>query len=28
MGATFLNGLTHDNTYLYSTDFSAKKYTE
>ena len=25
MGATFLNGLTHDNTYLYSTDFSAKK---
>lgn len=25
MGATFLNGLTHDNTYLYSTDFTAKK---
>ncbi|CAN5541234.1 hypothetical protein BH10BAC1_BH10BAC1_09120 [soil metagenome] len=25
MGATFLNGLTHDATYLYSTDFSAKK---
>ncbi len=25
MGATFLNGITHDNTYLYSTDFSAKK---
>lgn len=25
MGATFLNGLTHDNNYLYSTDFSAKK---
>lgn len=25
MGATFLNGLTHDNTYLYATDFSAKK---
>ena len=25
MGAAFLNGLTHDATYLYSTDFSAKK---
>ncbi len=25
MGATFLNGITHDNTYLYSTDFTAKK---
>ncbi|MDQ3046046.1 MAG: T9SS type A sorting domain-containing protein [Bacteroidota bacterium] len=25
MGGTFLNGLTHDNTYLYSTDFSTKK---
>jgi len=25
MGASFLNGLTHDATYLYSTDFSAKK---
>jgi hypothetical protein len=25
MGASFLNGLTHDNTYLYATDFSAKK---
>lgn len=25
MGATFLNGLTHDNTYLYATDFSAFK---
>ncbi|HEY0029446.1 MAG TPA: T9SS type A sorting domain-containing protein [Bacteroidia bacterium] len=25
MGATFLNGLTHDNNYLYSTDFSTKK---
>lgn len=25
MGATFLNGITHDNTYLYATDFSAKK---
>lgn len=27
MGASFLNGLTHDATYLYSTDFSAKKFT-
>ena len=25
MGATFLNGITHDNSYLYATDFSAKK---
>jgi len=25
MGGTFLNGLTHDNNYLYATDFSAKK---
>jgi hypothetical protein len=25
MGAAFLNGITHDNTYLYATDFSAKK---
>jgi len=25
MGATFLNGLTNDGTYLYSTDFTAKK---
>lgn len=25
MGATFLNGITHDNTYLYATDFTAKK---
>jgi hypothetical protein len=25
MGALFLNGLTHDNTYLYSTDFNAFK---
>jgi hypothetical protein len=25
MGATFLNGITHDNSYLYSTDFTAKK---
>ena len=25
MGASFLNGLTNDGTYLYSTDFSAKK---
>ena len=25
MGASFLNGLTHDATYLYSTDFTAKK---
>jgi hypothetical protein len=24
-GGTFLNGITHDNTYLYATDFSAKK---
>lgn len=25
MGATFLNGITHDNNYLYVTDFTAKK---
>ena len=25
MSATFLNGITHDNTYLYATDFTAKK---
>jgi hypothetical protein len=25
MGATFLNGITHDASYLYATDFSAKK---
>jgi hypothetical protein len=25
MGATFLNGITHDNNYLYATDFTAKK---
>lgn len=25
MGASFLNGITHDNTYLYATDFSAFK---
>jgi hypothetical protein len=24
-GGTFLNGITHDNTYLYATDFTAKK---
>ena len=25
LGATFLNGITHDADYLYITDFSAKK---
>jgi hypothetical protein len=25
MGATFLNGITNDGTYLYATDFTAKK---
>ncbi len=25
MGATFLNGLTHDSNYLYATDFSTNK---